>query len=216
MKNWLKDNLINILVACLIGIPLSLYAISQQPKQVIVEPEEIIEYQDPETEIGEESVEVSVESLDCDEGAETSNEVIFYDVPLSEELQLHIFEECEKHNIAPAIVIAIIERESDFNTDKVGDNGKSFGLMQIQKHYHLKRMERLECTDLFDPFQNVTVGIDYLAELKNEDADLYWVLMAYNGGRGYADKRIESLTFSDYAIEVTSRASDLGQVAQDD
>ncbi len=63
----------------------------------LTEPTEIAEAEATEVNI-EPTIEVVV--------AEPVKEVKFYDVPLSEELQLHIFEECEKHNIAPAIIIA--------------------------------------------------------------------------------------------------------------
>lgn len=145
-------------------------------------------------------VEVKVEYIE---------EVRLYDVPLSEELQKHIIAECEKHNIAPSVVIAIIERESRYDAQAIGDDGKSFGLMQIQKHFHLDRMSRLGCYDLLDQFQNVTVGIDYLAELKDMNDDLYWVLMVYNGGFSYANERMESGNYSDYALEVSERIAEL-------
>ncbi len=155
--------------------------------------------------------EVHIESTDEVTVAEP-NEVTLYDVPLSEELQLHIIAECEKHNIAPAIVIAMIERESNYKADAIGDNGNSLGLMQIQPKWNQERMERLGCTDLLDPFQNVTVGIDLVAELIEKDADTYWVLMAYNGGQAYATRNIENGTYSDYAITVVERASELEKV----
>ena len=157
---------------------------------------------------------VTIKPLEFYEVAE-SEDVTFYDVPLSEELQLHIFEECEKYNIAPAIIIAMIDEESDFDANDIGDNGKSFGLMQIQPRWHAERMERLGCTDLFDPFQNVTVGIDYVAYLKDLNSDLYWVLMAYNGGEFYATRNIEAGTYSDYALEVTERAAELEREVED-
>ena len=163
----------------------------------------------------EESIEdVEIEPVVIESVEEPVDEVTFYDVPLSEELQIHIFEECEKHNISPSIVIAMIERESDYTADAIGDNGKSFGLMQIQKHYHQERMNRLGCTDLLDPFQNVTVGIDILAELIEKNSDLYWVLMAYNGGQSYANRNMNSGIYSDYAIEVVARASELEKAVQ--
>ena len=153
--------------------------------------------------------EVSVEPLEIGTVSQQVEEVTFYDVPLSKELQIHIFKECEKYNISPSVVIAVIEQESDYIIDAVGDNGKSFGLMQIQEHHHKDRMNRLGCTDLLDPFQNATVGINYLAELKNENSDLYWVLMAYNGGRAYSTSKLDSGDYSDYVIEVTERISEL-------
>ncbi len=103
----------------------------------------------------------------------------------------------------------MIERESNYKADAIGDNGNSLGLMQIQPKWNAERMERLGCVDLLDPFQNVTVGIDVLAELIDKDTDLYWVLMAYNGGQAYATKNMKNETYSDYAIYVTERATEL-------
>jgi len=165
-------------------------------------PTETIE---PEEDIIRWKQEVSIEELEID----TVKAQTFYNVPLSEELQLHIFKECEKHNISPSVVIAIIEQESDYNENAVGDNGNSFGLMQVYKHYHLDRMDKLGCDNLLDPFQNVTVGIDYLAELKDINDDLYWVLMVYNGGFSYSNERMETGNYSDYAIEVAERIAEL-------
>lgn len=136
-------------------------------------------------------------------------EAKYFDVPLSEELQNHIFIECEKHNIAPAIIIAMIEKESQFKPDAIGDNGNSLGLLQIQPRWHQERMDRLGCNDLLDPFQNVTVGIDFVAELKASNDDLYWVLMAYNSGVGNANKMMAAGTYSEYALEVVQKAAEL-------
>ena len=115
-------------------------------------------------------------------------EVVTYPVPLDQELQDFIIRLCEEHHIEPGIVFAIIDRESDFRAHVIGDSGKSFGLMQIQKRWHEDRMERLGCDDLLDPYQNVTVGIDYLAELFNRSKGVEWALAAYNAGGSGANK----------------------------
>lgn len=151
--------------------------------------------------------EVDIEEVETATVADPIEEVKFYNVPLDEELQLHIFAECEKFNISPAIVIAMIERESSYKANEIGDNGNSLGLMQIQPRWNEERMKQLGCTDLLDPFQNVTVGIDILAELIEENPDVYWVLMAYNGGQAYATRNINKGIYSDYAIEVVERAT---------
>lgn len=179
----------------------------QEPiEEVMVEEnEDIIHWKDEvsfEVEADATIEEVDVETV-------TENKITFYNVPLSEELQIHIFEECEKHNIAPAIIIAMIERESDFDASNIGDKGNSLGLMQIQPKWHQERMDRLGCTDLLDPFQNVTVGIDIVAELKEMNPDIYWVLMAYNGWTEYANKRMESGNISEYALGIVEMASEL-------
>lgn len=111
----------------------------------------------------------------------TWNERKYFECKLPEEVQDHLFFICDQYNIAPSFVVAMIEHESSFRDWVVGDNGLSTGLMQIQKRYHAERMERLGCDDLLNPYHNITVGVDYLAELFNENPDVYWVLMAYNG-----------------------------------
>ena len=130
--------------------------------------------------------------------------VRYFDVPLSEDLQDHIFEVCEERDIDPAIVVAIIEKESVFDTGAMGDRGRSYGLMQIQPRWHYGRMESLGCTDLLDPYQNITVGVDYLAELFRSGNSLEWVLMAYNGGCSYANEKVRTGEISGYVTRVLS------------
>lgn len=131
-----------------------------------------------------------------------SSTISYYDVNLPEYVQDVIFAECEKYNIPPEIIVAMIERESQFNQYGIGDDGRSLGLMQIQPKHHIQRMIELGCTDLFDPIQNVTVGIDILAELYNRYGDLPQALVAYNGG-SYKG------TITNYAKWVMTRANEL-------
>lgn len=126
----------------------------------------------------------------------------YFDVPLDEELQNYIFDLCEEYNINPAMIIAIIERESNYNASAKGDSGNSLGLMQIQPRWSEERMARLGCPDLLDPYQNVTVGIDILVEYFNKGNSVEWVLMAYNGGPSYANRKIENGEISEYAKNV--------------
>lgn len=125
--------------------------------------------------------EVPEESVPVEPSPEI-NTVLVYDVPLDLELQLFIIQTCEDYHIEPSIVIAMIERETRFDADAIGDNCHSFGLMQIQQKWHQKRMDKLGVTDLMDPYQNVLVGIDYLAELCGMYEDIEMALMAYNAG----------------------------------
>ena len=147
----------------------------------------------------------------------TTEQVIeLYDVPLEEQLQHYIMDLCEKVNIAPALVMAIIERESKFDPLAEGDNGNSLGLMQIQPKWHQWRADELGCLDWYNPYDNVTVGIDILADLfaKHGD-DVYMVLMAYNGGNSYAYRMADKGKISDYAIEVDARAEELEKIREE-
>lgn len=145
------------------------------------------------------------------EPVESTNEnsVEYFDVPLSEEIQDHIFEVCETYGMDASVVVAMIDRESKYDISAVGDSGRSFGLMQIQKRWHVERMADLGCDDLLDPYQNVTVGVDYLAELMAKDRGIEWALMAYNGGPSYANSMRSSGKVSAYAREVLSNAESL-------
>lgn len=133
----------------------------------------------------------------------------FFDVPLDEGLQTYIFELSEDIGIDPAIVIAIIEKESNYDASAVGDYGRSLGLMQIQLRWHTARMDELGCDDLLDARQNVCVGIDILADLLEEGESIEWVLMAYNGGQVYADRLAGEGRVSEYASEVLKMAEEL-------
>lgn len=149
-------------------------------------------------------IEISVPEVASEEPVEEITEptAVYFDIPLDESLQDHIFAECERYGVEPAVVVAMIERESGFRESVVGDSGRSFGLMQIQPKWHSGRMEKLGCDDLLDPYQNVTVGIDFLAELIGYEKGVEWALMAYNGGPGYANKLRGEGRVSDYAAGV--------------
>lgn len=142
--------------------------------------------------------------------SETTEETkLYYDVPLDTDLQEHIFAVCEIYDVNPALVISMIARESSFRANAMGDGGESYGLMQIKKKWHTARMEKLGVVDLLDPYQNVTVGIDLLAELLRYGDSLEWALMCYNGGYAYADKRIANGNISDYAKSVIRMSKEL-------
>jgi soluble lytic murein transglycosylase-like protein len=113
---------------------------------------------------------------------ETEPPIVLYDIPLDEELQLHIIDKADEHGIDPAIVMAMAFKESTCRPNAVGDGGKSLGLLQIQPRWHSARMDKLGCTDLLDPYQNVVVGIDYLCDLLSKYNDMGKALTAYNRG----------------------------------
>lgn len=128
--------------------------------------------------------------------------VPLYDVPIDKELQLHIIETANYHDIDPAIIIAMAWKESTYRVDAIGDGGNSLGLLQIQPRWHSGRMEKLGCPNLLDPYQNVTVACDYLRELIDQYGNIDKALTAYNRGH-YAG------TVTDYARTVLAKADEL-------
>ena len=123
------------------------------------------------------------------------------DVPLDAELQEFIFGVAEDYGLEGELVMAVIGQESNYQHCALGDDGNSYGLMQIQKRFHEERMERLKVSDLYDPYENVIVGIDYLAELI-EMGGLEWGLTAYNGGFQLANELEKQGVVSEYAESV--------------
>lgn len=92
---------------------------------------------------------------------------------------------CEPHDISPELVQAIIWRESRYAKDARNRNCQ--GLMQINEPCHIERMERLGVSDLNNPYENIRVGVDYLAELFEEYEEPGYVLDVYNGNSSAGD-----------------------------
>lgn len=137
------------------------------------------------------------------ETTEAIEPVTLYDVPLETDLQLHIIEQAESHGIDPAIIMAMAFKESTYRTDAIGDGGNSLGLLQVQPRWHSARMEKLGCANLLDPYQNVTVAVDYLCELLNRyNGNIANALTAYNRG-SYTG------TVTQYAKTVLAKAEEL-------
>lgn len=126
--------------------------------------------------------------------------------PLSLELQQGIFDICESYNISFEFVMAVIAQESSFNAAASGDNCESAGLMQIQKKWHSELMAELGVSDLYEPLQNVEVGVALLCSYFEENDNVYYVLMKYNGGHKYAKNMLKAGKVSKYALEITERA----------
>lgn len=135
----------------------------------------------------------------------------YYSVPLSEDLQNHIFEVCAGYDIDATLVIAMIEKESNYDPDVIGDNGQAFGLMQVQPRWHSERIDSLGVDDLLDPYQNIIVGVDYLAELFEKGNSVEWTLMAYNGGFAHADRHVDRGEVSEYCKDVLNTVEVLGR-----
>lgn len=90
-----------------------------------------------------------------------------------------IAREAAAHRMDPDLVRAVIGQESGFNPQAVGDDGSSFGLMQLQ----MMTARGVGVTgDLFDPANNVRAGVTYLAQQIAKAGNVDAGLSAYNGG----------------------------------
>jgi soluble lytic murein transglycosylase-like protein len=94
-----------------------------------------------------------------------------------------IYREARKNNLAPELVAAIIESESDFRAHLVS-NKQAQGLMQIVP----ETGRLLGCDNPFNPSQNIAAGTKYLRYLLNRFGDERTALAAYNAGEGNVER----------------------------
>lgn len=116
---------------------------------------------------------------------------------------------CSEYDLDPCLMIAVMEKESGYHPDAINKYGTCFGLYQISLKWHSGRMEKLECDDLYDPYQNTLVAADFLAELIDTSRDLTEALMYYNMKRSTAKELYEKGEYSEYALSIQKRAEDL-------
>ena len=142
---------------------------------------------------------------------------LYTNIPLSARFQKYIDGKCKSYGISTNVVMGCIRTESNFQTQIMGDNGKAYGLMQVQKQWHKSRMKKVGATNLLDPYDNVAVGIDYLAELyKIYNGNWHKALMAYNGGHAYCKRRLRmGLVNSPYSRRVMNYAEDFKKERND-
>ncbi|MCC7440751.1 MAG: lytic transglycosylase domain-containing protein [Bdellovibrionales bacterium] len=111
----------------------------------------------------------------------------------SSELAQHLLVLCRKHSLEPALVLALIHAESSFRTDAVSYRG-AVGLMQIMPATARYVSDRWGIPlkgpeELFDPFKNLSLGVAYLAYLRDRyESNLVHMLAAYNLGPGRVDE----------------------------
>lgn len=137
-----------------------------------------------------------------------TNEAVVYDVPIEVDLLDHIQGLCADYVIPVELVLAMIEVESNYKSDAVSKAGAK-GLMQVIPEQHEDRMIKLNCPDLLDPYQNVTVGMNYLSELIDKyDGNFHKALTAYHHGpKGANDKFFGQGTYqSEYSLKVLETA----------
>jgi soluble lytic murein transglycosylase-like protein len=103
------------------------------------------------------------------------------DIPLDYDTQALLRAACDETGVEFELALAVVWRETTFR-NVGGDDGNSFGYMQVQPRWHRARMDRLGVTDLMDPAGNFRVGCDYLAELLAK-YPLEQALTCYNTGR---------------------------------
>lgn len=93
-------------------------------------------------------------------------------------------EASDRYRIDPALVRAVIQTESNWNTSAFSRKG-AVGLMQLIP----TTAQRFGAHDAFNPKQNVDAGVRYLSSLlERYNGNLDLALAAYNAGEGAVDR----------------------------
>jgi soluble lytic murein transglycosylase len=104
----------------------------------------------------------------------------------------NILNSARKHGVDPALIKAVIWRESRFHPDARGSKGEA-GLMQIMENTGLEwagaqRVTFMSQSELLDPARNIECGTWYLRKLlgryQQADDPVPYALADYNAGRG--------------------------------
>lgn len=136
-------------------------------------------------------------------------------------VQKYLWRQCKKRKVDYYIVVALIERESGYKINASGDNGNSKGYMQIWESWHRDRMQAEGVTNLYNPYENIRVGLNLLQELMDGDTDLddmeyHYILMCYNAGTSRANEYIrEGVYSSEYSRAILKRAGEIKQELKD-
>lgn len=133
--------------------------------------------------------------------------------------QVYLWCMCKEAGVDYYMVLALIERESGYRYDATGDSGYSKGLMQVQERFHTARMEALGATDLYNPYDNMRVAVNFLAEIQDKylaSSGAHCVLMVYNMGATGANKLWAKGIYSTaYTQQILQRAQEIKQELQD-
>lgn len=124
-----------------------------------------------------------------------------YDIPIknAEKIVYTTFEESNKKNLEPMLVLSLIDSESGFKQHIKSPVG-AVGLTQVMPRYHKAKIAELKKSDGMDIFSiagNIKVGTQILREYINlAGGNLQKGLQMYNGSASDSKKRYSSKIMS--------------------
>ena len=113
-------------------------------------------------------------------------------IPMSYELQAYTYEKCVERGLEYPLVLALIWRESRFQTNAVNVNRngtRDNGIMQINDVNKGWLYERYGIDDLMDPYQNIDAGTAMLGSLMDKYGT-HFALIAYQFGEAGMKQRV--------------------------
>lgn len=158
-------------------------------------------------------------SMSMDYGGEEEG-FVYYEIPeeyqrtggyLPKEVQIYTYCLCKQEGVRYALILAMIEHESGYKYDYIGDDGESFGYMQIMQKFHEERMEEIGSGDLLNPYQNIRLGVDIMKGLIDRYGTIQDALAVYNYGATGAKEYLWSngIYVYDYNESIMNRMKEI-------
>ena len=119
----------------------------------------------------------------------------------------YVYKYSDEFDIDPLLIFAFIKAESNFD-EKVVSKSNAKGLMQLMEATAKEtaigtEIEYKEDETLFNPEQNIYLGIKYFDKLLNYYKENYTLaICAYNAGIGNVDKWIEAGTIKEDGSDI--------------
>lgn len=114
--------------------------------------------------------------------------VYYKSIPLSEEVQTYLYNQCVCNDIDFDLMLALIEQESEFDKYSTSPTG-DYGLCQINIEANAELIETKKIYNVYDEYHNIGLAITILSELQEKyGKDVDCVLMCYNMGEDGAKR----------------------------
>lgn len=126
--------------------------------------------------------------------------ISYYSQYMPLEYCLHIIRTCERYDVDPREIFAIMEMESGFDPEAVSGTA-DYGLMQLNRSNIPALKAAFGDIDLLDPYQNIEAGVYWYAGIKAQGhGNIEKDLMVYNmGSRGAERKWNQGIYSTDYS-----------------
>lgn len=89
-------------------------------------------------------------------------------------------------DVDPYVALAVLEIESNYKPNLTSSAG-AVGLMQWIPKWHAHRMAKFHLNDMWDPYTNIIVGMDYLNDLYLSARSWREALYGYNHSTAYVN-----------------------------
>ena len=168
-------------------------AIATEAPQVIeMRPVTTVRVNDPDNDI------YPYNTMSRDWGAGDLDGFTYYAIPeeyrnyggcLPEIVQIYTYCTCKSYGVDYSTTLAMIETESGYQWDIKAESGAS-GYIQIIPEYHTERMHSIGVENVDNPYSNIRIGVDCMAELLKKYQDNYHkALTAYKYGPTGAERK---------------------------